>query len=540
MGSPTDAGRSAGSARDGAAEIAEQIRPSGPGTRPAAVDVAAGHRTALVAVGVAHDDDRDVRGRRRQPGGVEVVAGLVGDVDDPPVARGPQPVEHGHHRRGPHVARPAIARDGQRGQAAEPGERLDPLGVEGQHRLARGVADLAQRFNSRYRKTFRLPEPYILKSTAKIGDLQEPTAKMSKSASSPSGIIEMLDEPKASAKVVRLVVAFLFCWLVAKVVFVEVVIPLRTAGRNARLPLSATLVTYTFRGGRPVAGDLALAPGDRVRLYSRRGSVLAVEQTSRTAGLEVENLPRRSWSRIRTLGEVRRAVQERYPGFDLRSFEVLRRGVSGRVARLRLLGGRGEQREADRQGPRPTPVPQGGVVVGTDRRAERRPVLAGQEHPRHHEVAGRVARAQVAEVDGIDPDYALSAQKYLGDEAARDYLAMVDQPGTRMARITVRPTWVGLLDFAGGLVVHLNAGVAGLVAAYVVGARRGYGALAVVGAAERAGANRRVLEAIRDDLELTGVDGPDAVAIAFTRELFRERTVRPETFGAAVESVVAV
>ncbi len=33
----------------------------------------------------------------------------------------------------------------------------------------------------------------------------------------------------------------------------------------------------------------------------------------------------------------------------------------------------------------------------------------------------------------------------------------------------------GVLDFAGGTVVHLNAGVAGLVAAYVVGARRGYG-----------------------------------------------------------------
>ena len=33
----------------------------------------------------------------------------------------------------------------------------------------------------------------------------------------------------------------------------------------------------------------------------------------------------------------------------------------------------------------------------------------------------------------------------------------------------------GILDFAGGTVVHLNAGIAGLVAAYVVGPRRGYG-----------------------------------------------------------------
>jgi hypothetical protein len=58
-------------------------------------------------------------------------------------------------------------------------------------------------------------------------------------------------------------------------------------------------------------------------------------------------------------------------------------------------------------------------------------------------------KAQVTEIDGIDPDYAASARQYLGEEAAGQYLAMADQPGTRMARITVRPTWVGLLDFAG-------------------------------------------------------------------------------------------
>ena len=79
---------------------------------------------------------------------------------------------------------------------------LVPVG-EDQRQHLELTRDLAQRFNHRYKKTFRLPEPYILKATAKIADLQEPTAKMSKSASSPAGIIEMLDDPKVSAKKIR-------------------------------------------------------------------------------------------------------------------------------------------------------------------------------------------------------------------------------------------------------------------------------------------------------------------------------------------------
>jgi tryptophanyl-tRNA synthetase len=77
-----------------------------------------------------------------------------------------------------------------------------PVG-EDQRQHLELTRDLAQRFNSRYKKTFRLPEPYILKATAKITDLQDPTSKMSKSASSPSGIIEMLDDPRVSAKKIR-------------------------------------------------------------------------------------------------------------------------------------------------------------------------------------------------------------------------------------------------------------------------------------------------------------------------------------------------
>jgi tryptophanyl-tRNA synthetase len=77
-----------------------------------------------------------------------------------------------------------------------------PVGEDQRHHLEL-TRDLAGRFNTRYKKTFRLPEPYILKATAKITDLQDPTAKMSKSASAPSGIVEMLDDPKVSAKKIR-------------------------------------------------------------------------------------------------------------------------------------------------------------------------------------------------------------------------------------------------------------------------------------------------------------------------------------------------
>ena len=54
---------------------------------------------------------------------------------------------------------------------------------------------LAQRFNHRYGQTFVVPGPYILPEVAKITDLQDPTSKMSKSASSAQGIIDVLEDP---------------------------------------------------------------------------------------------------------------------------------------------------------------------------------------------------------------------------------------------------------------------------------------------------------------------------------------------------------
>jgi tryptophanyl-tRNA synthetase len=69
-----------------------------------------------------------------------------------------------------------------------------PVG-EDQRQHLELTRDLAQRFNHRFGTTFVVPGPYILPEVAKITDLQDPLTKMSKSSSSPQGIVDVLEEP---------------------------------------------------------------------------------------------------------------------------------------------------------------------------------------------------------------------------------------------------------------------------------------------------------------------------------------------------------
>ncbi|QNH96509.1 tryptophan--tRNA ligase [Corynebacterium anserum] len=79
---------------------------------------------------------------------------------------------------------------------------LVPVG-EDQRQHLELTRNLAERFNSRYKKTFVVPEGFIPQGASKIYDLQNPTAKMSKSADNPKGVINLLDDPKVSAKRIR-------------------------------------------------------------------------------------------------------------------------------------------------------------------------------------------------------------------------------------------------------------------------------------------------------------------------------------------------
>jgi tryptophanyl-tRNA synthetase len=74
-----------------------------------------------------------------------------------------------------------------------------PVG-EDQRQHLELTRDLAERFNGRYGATFTVPKARIVKGAAKVLDLQDPTSKMSKSASSPNGLVELLEDPKRIAK----------------------------------------------------------------------------------------------------------------------------------------------------------------------------------------------------------------------------------------------------------------------------------------------------------------------------------------------------
>jgi len=74
-----------------------------------------------------------------------------------------------------------------------------PVG-EDQRQHLEITRDIAIRFNNRFGDTFVVPRMVTPKAGAKVTDLQEPTAKMSKSSSSDAGIVYLNDEPAAIMK----------------------------------------------------------------------------------------------------------------------------------------------------------------------------------------------------------------------------------------------------------------------------------------------------------------------------------------------------
>ena len=116
---------------------------------------------------------------------------------------------------------------------------------------------------------------------------------------------------------------------------------LENGDRSFALP--GELATFRDDGLDIVSGPLSLVAGDRLRLYVRGERLLAVVQQVDRDGVAYDrSSTRASWNRFRSDRELAGLVRSRYPGFELKAFELLERGSSGRVGKLRLLGNGGE------------------------------------------------------------------------------------------------------------------------------------------------------------------------------------------------------
>ncbi len=118
---------------------------------------------------------------------------------------------------------------------------------------------------------------------------------------------------------------------------------LRNGIERRTYDLPPQLATFGRRGQALSATALELMAGDRLELYLHQDLPAALVQADEVHGVDLGGrAAKQSWSRFISARKLKAAVQGRYPGFPFEDFEVLSRGVSGRVARLRLLGTGGE------------------------------------------------------------------------------------------------------------------------------------------------------------------------------------------------------
>jgi len=114
------------------------------------------------------------------------------------------------------------------------------------------------------------------------------------------------------------------------------------------IPLPSGLATFRHQGDSNESGDLSLVAGDRLHLISRGDALIAVVQDVQQQGVGYDRTSNRSaWTRFRSDADLAALVRTRYPLFDFVSFEVVSRGSSGRVAKLRLRGRQGDTIDVD-------------------------------------------------------------------------------------------------------------------------------------------------------------------------------------------------
>jgi stage II sporulation protein D len=112
--------------------------------------------------------------------------------------------------------------------------------------------------------------------------------------------------------------------------------------------LPEQLATYRVRGTAMASSPLAMVPGDRLTLFWQGDRLLAVTQEVDLDGVAFDrSSPYSSWTRYRTDAQLATQVRTRFPGLGFESFEVLSRGGSGRVGKIRIHGDNGQTMDVE-------------------------------------------------------------------------------------------------------------------------------------------------------------------------------------------------
>ncbi len=114
----------------------------------------------------------------------------------------------------------------------------------------------------------------------------------------------------------------------------------RSGKEDRTVDLPEGIATFRVRGSEAMASaPLSMVPGDRLTLFRQGDRLVAVTQEIDLDGVAFDrSSPYSSWTRFRTDAQIAAQVATRLPGLGFHEFEVLERGSSGRVGKIRIHG----------------------------------------------------------------------------------------------------------------------------------------------------------------------------------------------------------
>jgi len=122
----------------------------------------------------------------------------------------------------------------------------------------------------------------------------------------------------------------------------------RSGKEDRTFAMPERLATFHKRGTDLTAAGLALVPGDNLTLFWQDTRLLAAVQDINLEGVAFDRTSAySSWSRYHSDAQLAATIGTRFPGLGFRTFEVLERGISGRVGKIRIEGEEGRTAEVD-------------------------------------------------------------------------------------------------------------------------------------------------------------------------------------------------